>query len=404
MKAVARLSLFAVALAAALVSGCGGNVSLGGKGSAGSSSSETGEEPEASTDPNLFPSQPVTLLAKDFSLGTLAVAGDFLYFSGVNAKQAGELYRCRKTDCDATRELLKTVSGAIASLQVVGDRLGVTNYANGNFWLGSYGLPGATDPQIAIGDLPAMNAVSSQFLGDFVYFALGIDEGIYRCSLPECPNGPERIGLARRTAPGGVQVCADGQLVFWTDRALIYRAGDYGHDPARGLLPDAELSEAPAGAMASRDELADDVGAMTAGEGALYAAVKDPAADKACGAACPRQIMRWPTSGGPGEMLFSTDAMVRGLYVFGSELAWVALSFTSLGVPEETSTLSTCQVDACEATRRDLGKVGFGGPVADEHDLYWLEAQPTEADHQDPRGSDVWLRQIRRAARLSAQP
>jgi hypothetical protein len=170
-------------------------------------------------------------------------------------------------------------------------------------------------------------------------------------------------------------------------------------------LPDAELSEAPASTMAPEGELADDVGAMTAGEGALYAAVKDPAADAACGVACPRRITRWPSGGGPGEVLFNSEkAMVRGLHVFGGELAWAAQSFTTSGVPEETSTLSTCRVEACEATRRDLGKVGVAEVVADEHDLYWLEAQPTDADHQDPRSSAIWLRQIRRAARLSAAP
>ncbi len=399
MISLLRTSVLSAAIAATLVSGCGGNVNLGGKGSAGSGSDGGAGAAQVSTNPDLSASQPVTMLAKDFSLGTLAVAGDFLYFSGVNAKEAGELYRCRKANCEATRELLTNVSGAIGSLQVFEDRLGVTNYAVGNFWLGSYALPGATDAQIAIGDLPAMNAVSSQFIGSFVYFSLGVDWGIYRCALPDCPNGPERIGLAR-AAPGGVHLCADAQHVFWTDRTLIYRAADYGHEPARTLLPDAELSEAPAGSMRPEGDPVDDVEAMTAGEGFLYAALNDAETGAACGAACPRRIVRWPSSGGPSEVLFSTEARLQRLFFFEGELAWISLAFQPSGIPAGTATVSTCRVEACQATRRDLGNIGLHSLVADDRDLYWLQAQVV--DTRDSPGSQISIRQIRRAPRLPA--
>lgn len=390
-----------VALALLLLSGCGGNVNLGGKGSAGSGSGGTDGAPQASTDPDLAPSEPVAKLADDFSLGTLAVADEFLYFSGVNAKQAGELYRCRKSNCDETRELLTSVGGIIASLQVFDQRLGVTSYdasqPGGECWLGSYALPSATDERIAIGDLPAGSAVSPQFLGGFVYFSVGVESGIYRCALPDCPNGPERIGRAERAAPGQINLCADAELVFWTDRMLIYRAGNYGQEPARALLPDAELSDAPAGIVRPDFDPMDDVEAMAAGDGFLYAAINATETGASCGATCPRHVVRWPTSGGPSEELFSIEEMVQRLFLSDGELAWISLQ---TGLPDQRSTLSTCRVEACEATRRNLGKVTTRGLVADERDLYWLEAQGGVLDAGSGSVPEIWLRQIRRAPRL----
>jgi hypothetical protein len=327
-------------------------------------------------------------------LGTLAVAGDFLYFSSLGAKQTGELHRCRKSNCEATRELLTDVDGAIGSLQVFGDRLGVTNYADGSFWLGSYALPAATDPRIATADLPGSNAVSSQFIGDFVYFSLAVDRGIYRCALPDCPDGPQRIGSAD-AAPGQVNVCADGQLVFWTDRTFIYRAGGYGNEPARALLPDTELSAAPTSAPPPEGEPAKDIEALAAGGGALYAAVRDSETDPSCGPYCARRMVRWPSGGGPREVLFSSEATLQRVFLFDGELVWAALPFQS--ADPFSATLSTCRVEACEATRRDLGKVLSNpyGVVADERDLYWLEAEVlAEA------GAPDFVQQIRRAPRL----
>jgi hypothetical protein len=395
MSLHARTRMACAALALVLLGGCGGDVNLGGKGSVGSGGGSSGAPP-VETAPDPSGSEPVTKFSKNFSLGTLAVAGDFLYFSSLGAKQAGELHRCRKSNCEATRELLTDVDGAIGSLQVFGDRLGVTNYADGSFWLGSYALPTATDPRIATADLPGNNAVSSQFIGDFVYFSLAVDRGIYRCALPDCPDGPQRIGSAD-AAPGQVDLCADGQLVFWTDRTFIYRAGDYGNEPARALLPDTELSAAPTSAPPPEGEPAKDIEALTAGGGALYAAVRDSETDPSCGPFCAQRMVRWPSGGGPREVLFSSEATLQRVFLFDGELVWAALPFQS--ADPYSATLSTCRVEACEATRRDLGKVlsNLHGVVADERDLYWLEAEvPAEAG---ALGSD-FAQQIRRAPRL----
>lgn len=390
---------------ALLLSGCGGNVNLGGKGSAGSGSGSGGTDSasQAPTDPELAPSEPAAKLADDFSLGTLAVADDFLYFSGVNAKEAGELYRCRKDSCDRTRELLTSVGGIIASLQVFDQRLGVTSYdtglPGGEFWLGSYALPSATDERIAVRGLPGGSAVSPQFLGGFVYFSLGVESGIYRCALPDCPNGPERIGRAERAAPGQIHLCSDGELIFWTDRRLIYRAADYGKEPARALLPDAELSDAPADITRPEFDSIDDVEAMAAGDGFLYAAVNPAETGAQCGASCPRHVMRWPTSGGPSEELFSTEEMVLKLFLLDGELGWLSLSFQP-GDPDQLPVLSTCRVEACEATRRKLGRVSARSLVADERDWYWLEAQVVEREAGSASVPELSFRQIRRAPRL----
>ena len=388
----ARVSCAALVFLA--LNACGGDVNLGGKRS-DPAPSGAGGAPPVQNDPNPSASEPITTLDRDFSLGTLAVAGDYLYFSGVGAKGGGELHRCRKTTCESTRELLTSVSGSIGSLQVYGERLGVTSHTAGSFWLGSYALPGATDERIAIADLPTRSPVASHFAGSFLYFALSIDSGIYRCALPDCPTGPERIGSAH-AAPGQVNLSSDGELVFWTDRSFIYRAPDYGHGPARARWPDAELSEAPADAKAPEDDRpAESVEEMTAGDGALYAVVKDAAEGAPCESPCARRIVRWPSGGGQRELLLRAEALFQDLFFFGEELAWVTLDQPS----HTTATLSSCRIAACEATRRDLGKVYPGAVVADDHDLYWLRPEAVD----DQVGSAyVPEAQIRRAARLPA--
>jgi hypothetical protein len=394
MTTLERTGASCGALVFILLSACGGNVNLGGKGSP-PGSGESGGAPPVQTDPDPSASEPITTLDDDFSLGTLAVAGDYLYFSGVGAKGGGELHRCRKTDCEATRELLTSVSGTIGSLQVFGERLGVTNYAAGSFWLGSYALPAASDQRIAIADLPTRVPIASQFFGSFVYFALGVDSGIYRCALPDCPSGPERIGSAH-AATGQVSLSVDGELVFWTDRSFIYRAADAGHESARALLPDAELTEAPAGAGAPENGLSASVEAMTAGDGALYAVLKDAETGAPCEPYCAQRIVRWPSSGGPSEVLFSKEAMLGAIFLFGEELVWVALDQPA----NYTATLSTCRVEDCEATHRELGKVmpGVLAVVADDRDLYFLKAGAIVED--ESRGAHVPEHQIRRASRL----
>jgi hypothetical protein len=67
----------------------------------------------------------------------------------------------------------------------------------------------------------------------------------------------------------------------------------------------------------------------------------------------------------------------------------------------EPGTLSSCRVEACAATRRDLGQVDSSliGVARDEHHLYWLETGRIETSNAS---SIYGVIQIRRVARLAA--
>jgi hypothetical protein len=369
--------------------GCGGRVNLGGNTDESPGPDSGGRASDAPDSEDSSESERVAELAEDFGASTLAIAGEFLYFSG----RPG-LYRCRKADCGSTREHLPDASGEIWVLQINEQRLGVTSVDDGSFSLGSYALPDATDRQIAIQQLPTFWPFNPLFFGDFVYFSLNGEEGVYRCELPDCAAGPERIG---RVLSGNTTIRADGQLVFWRDSQFIYRADDYGHEMPRALLPDAMLSEAPDSA-ASADGSEPVIAAIAAGGGMLYASIWQFESGQPCdSSACPSVVARWPVDGGAREVLFTSERPVLALFLFDGELAWLSLS--ALGY--DPATLSSCRVEACEMTRRDLGQVkaDLAALVADERDLYWLEAKPAETLTAF-RNSSFADRQIRRAPRL----
>lgn len=382
-------------LTLALVSGCGGHVNLGGKRSPGPDAVGDGGASNVAAVPNAARSTTVAQLAESFSAGTLAVAGDYLYFSGFDSKQVGGLYRCKKRNCDATRERLPHVSGNIASLAVFGQRLGVANLDGSACWLGSYALPNASDRQIAIGDLFPSQATTPLFQGSFVYFTVDLEYGVYRCPLPDCHNAPTRIG--RTLSLSWIGLRAEAGVVFWTDGSFIYRAGANGDAPQQTLLPDATLSEAPPDMLSVDAPASDRVVSIAVGDGWLYAAVAHSETGQACDSSCPHRLQRWPSGGGPREVLLDTQGAIAETFVFGGELAWRG---EDPGI-RDGGLLSTCRVEACDATRRHVGQVrsAFKALVADDDDLYWLEAEPaTDKEHNFP--GTLLDRQIRRAPRL----
>jgi len=397
MSILRRIMGAELSVTLALVSGCGGNVNLGDKSSPAPGTVADGGAANVAEVPNAAHSEPVAKLAESFSIGTLAVAGEYLYFGGLDSKQAAALYRCNKNDCDPTRERLPNVSGFVSSLQTFGQRLGVANLERGVYWLGSYALPDATDKQIALGDLPPSSSYAPLFHGGFVYFSVDLEYGAYRCALPDCSNTPKRIGSTRSLS--FVNFRAAGELVFWTDGQFIYRAGAYGDEPPRTLVADATLSEAPPQSMTSEMPTSDGVVSLATDDVWLYAAVTHSETGKACDSFCPHRVERWPLAGGSREILIDTEEMIRKVFVFDGELAWLG---PSLRDPQnlDAARLSTCRVEACAATTRNLGEVrpDLNALVADDTDLYWLEAEP--AVSQGLQSNWVMDRQIRRAQRL----
>jgi len=408
MNGFARARAVQLSLAFGLLSGCSGNVNLGGK---GTDTSANDEAAPVSTNPNAAGESVVTI--NQTSIFDLAVAGDFLYFSQAGDLPRTGLYRCRKSDCQATVEGL--LKAEVGRLQLFGERLGVATWTTGNVWLGSYALPAASDEQIAIRDLPGQNLISSYFSHGFVYFLLLVDAGIYRCALPNCPAGPELLSHT-----GGIrsnfEIRADAERVFWSDKSFIYRAADYGRKPAQRLLPDELLSEAPSTPDPEDAEEGpkERVESITAGDGAVYAVISHSETGGPCnyldqilaegqiGAPCPHRLVRWPSDGGPSETLLSSNSYLGSLELFDGELTWLGPSLRS-PTNSVAATISTCRVEACEATKRDLGEGREDSPalVADDSHVYWLEnvfSSSTTSGGTIDTGSTI--NEIRRAPRL----
>jgi hypothetical protein len=397
MNRVSNERALRVTVCVALLNGCGGNVNLGGKAAAGSAGISDGGAPTVVEVPDPAQSVPVAKFAENFSFGTLALAGEYLYLSGLDSKQNSGLYRCDKRKCDATLKRLPNVNGSIFYLQIFEQSLGVANFADGAFWLGSYALPDASNERIAIGNLPGSSPVAPLFHDGFVFFSVDPDEGAYRCSLPDCSNAPKRIGSIRNRSY--VQFVAEGSLVFWTDGSFIYRAGANGDELPRTLVPDAMLSDAAASSVTDEGLATDGIISLAVGAGWLYAAVTHSETRASCDSFCPQRMERWPASGGAREVLFDTDDMIRKVFLLDGELAWLGPSRRDPG-NLDAATLTTCRVEACDATRRELGEVraDFRALVADEQDLYWLAAEP--ALSQSLPNTAVFDRQIRCAPRL----
>jgi hypothetical protein len=389
MKPIDNTSLASLAATLALLLGCGGNVNLGGKPSSGTGSDPNDDE-SMTADPDPTASTSVVKLP-DVALGNLAVAGDYLYFTGYNGGKEMGLYRCAKTRCKATLKLL--VKGNFAAPQVFGDRLGVSSFGEGNYGFTSFALPGGTDPRVVVTDLPALFASPALFTADFVYFALLMDNSLYRCAQPDCAAGPERIApiLSRNY----VKLYADADRLFWSDSYFINRAGDYGRAPVETLLPDEQLSKAPADVLNGEISL-DLVESIAVGDGVLYASVARSQDEPPCNGTCPHEIVGWPASGGASQLFFRSETLLRSVAIVDGELMWLGPSKT---LAADAATISTCRVEACEATHRELGQVRAEDFifVADEDYVYWFEAK-AELSGEFVTGFKV--DEIRRAARL----
>jgi hypothetical protein len=391
MKTSKQRAAATVACLAALVGACGGNVDLGGK---GSPPNGTGGAPPASGHPDSSPGE-LVLNRPDILFMGLTVAGDYLYLVG-SANIDGGVYRCRTSDCEGTLGLF--VSGSVLFPQVFDGRLGFTKFNNGSHGFGSVALSNGTDQQVVIDGLPDAQAVQPLFYEGFVYFSIAEDRGLYRCSLPKCGGGPER--LARTAGPFGITPRAEADYLLWSDGTFIYRAAGYGTEPVIALLPDDSLREAPV--PLNPDDLPGDVvDAIDVGNGLLYASVGRSPDGRGCDSFCPHDVVAWPVAGGAAQLFFHSETRLQGLRIFGKELVWMDPSRkTSNSL--DAATISTCRIEACDATRRELGETTFAwtNVVADEHHVYWIEAKPSPPLPGTDVISGFQLSQIRRAARL----
>lgn len=361
----ARLRLRACC-AALLACACGGEVNLGQR----SPPAVDDDANEAPDDPLHVPSQRVVPLAAGSSNDTLAVFADYLYFGlSINSGQQG-LWRCDKHDCGGTLLRVPNVTEDLATLRVHEQRLVVTGGVD-EAWIGSYALPDVTDRQVVIDRLPRTGWFTPLFHQGYAFWSLSTDQSTYRCALPDCPDGPTKIGPAFDSSA----VQADGDLIFMTDSVAILRSAELGDAPLQRLRPDATLSPAPED-VESFERNGPVVDKIETSAGMLYAVVST--ASSGC-AGCGTTLARWPVTGGEREELLVTQDHVSEFFVFGSELVWLA----PRAGDEDRSTLSTCRLEACSATRRHLGQVRstLRGIAADKERLYWLQTTRIDPDN-----------------------
>ena len=387
MSQLKRMLAVSCTATIAFLIGCGGNVDLGGKGAGASANDDT----STTTDSNP-PVGTSVLKLPGVTLEDLVVAGDHLYFTAYGAKTPG-LYRCNKQRCEATLKLL--VKGWFGFPQVVGDRLGVSRFNEqtaGNFELMTFALPDASAPQVVVSDLPGLQPTPGLFTKDFVYFALLMDRTIYRCAQPDCAAGPEQ--LAPNPALDSVKLEADSGRLLWTDGSFIYRAGDDGVAPAEILQPDEQLSAAPPRTL-NPEYPVDGVDSIAVHDGMLYASVARSQTGRGCDSTCPHEIVGWPVEGGPIQVFFKSDTRLSNVAIVDGELMW----FRPLTAVSDAATMSTCRVEACEATYRELGQVRSEDGVfaAGEQDVYWVEAR---AAYMGESFTGFHAEEIRRSPRL----
>ena len=386
MKRRAQTSFMSVATLALLL-GCGGNVNLGGKGTDGDSNPD--RDPPTTTEPD--PSASTSLVKlPEVNLDDLVVAGDHLYFTAYGAKQTQGLYRCDQARCKATLKLL--AEGGFAFPQVLGNRLGVSRFSEpgGSYDLMTFALPDASAPQVVFGDLPGLQPSPALFTNDFVYFGVLMDHAVYRCAQPDCAAGPQQ--LAPNPGVNHVKLEADAGLLFWTDGSFIYRAGDDGVAPVEILQPDGQLSAAPPRTF-DPEYPVDGVDSLAVRDGMLYASVARSQTGRGCDSTCPHEIVGWPVEGGPIQVFFKSNTRLSNVAIVDGELMWFRPSTPF----SDAATMSTCRVEACEATYRELGQVKSEDGVftAGEQHVYWVEAKAEQ------RGNTSFLAdEIRRSPRL----
>jgi hypothetical protein len=392
MKTSQVRAAIAIGSLAALLSACGGNVSLGGKGSPANGAAGAASTP----DETQSPAGERVLKRADLTLTELVVAGDYLYLVAFGAEDYG-IFRCRKSDCQATFEPF--IRGNVAYPQPFGDRLAFTRSEYASFGIASVAFANPKDEQLVIRGLPAISAVPPLFYDDFVFFALSDDRSLYRCSLPACADNPERLVATKGRFNFTPHAHAD-QLI-WSEGPFIYRAGGYGAEPAIALQLDDSLSVAPAAVLNADEPAGDQVSALDVSNGVIYASIARSPDGQPCELDCPHEVMSWPVFGGASRRLFNSTGRVQNLRVFDDELVWTSPSAEQIDYDDLT--VSTCRIEACEATRRDLGaksRLTDSGVSADEDDIYWIKAELTTT----PTPGELWFspNQIRRAPRLPA--
>jgi hypothetical protein len=389
----------AAACLAAVVSACGGNVDLGRKaspppGAAGSTQA---------SDPADSPAGERVLNRPDILFMGLMAAGDYLYFVGSAATASSTaaetgIYRCRTSDCKGTFALF--VSGNIGFPQAFGDRLGFMSWDDTGYGFTTVALSDGKDEQAVIRGLPGGFEAQPFFYADFVYFSLAVDRGLYRCSLPTCAEGPQRLTRTNGSSP--ITTRAEADYLLWSDGSFIYRAAGYGTEPAIALLPDDSLSEAPV-PLNPNDSRGDAIDAIDASNGMLYASVGRSSDGQGCDSFCPHDVVAWPVRGGAAQLFLHSETRLQALRIFDNELVWMEPS-TKTSNQIDASTISTCRIEACDASRRELGETTFAwtNVVADEHHLYWIEAEPIPPLPGTDVSGGFQQSQIRRAPRLPA--
>lgn len=357
-------SMLSNALVALLfcTSACGGTVALGSREPAGDSGED---EARTSSDGRpLAPSKRLAELGEVRASGALAVAGEHLYLSGWEGGATYGLYRCKKSDCQATFQRLPSVSQNLSFLQNDGERLAIVSY-DPERSIGSVALPDADDLKTAIGGLPRVEAIRPLFHSGFVYWSMLTDGALYRCAMPDCAAGPRKLVPTWQSTA----LAADGDTVFAAVDGLIVRLPQLGDGPSSRSFPDATLSPAPEmadGGSPFGDD-SDYVEQLAAGSGMLYASLGRVSN---CNVGCPRKLVRWPVAGGVREEVGVTEGSVDALMLAGQELIWLADPVAD----PSASLITSCRVDACRDTLRHLGAATrYRGLTFDAERIYWVE-------------------------------
>jgi hypothetical protein len=388
MKTSTLRAATAIGSLAALLSACGGNVSLGGRGSQANGAAGAAPAPNETSSS----AGERVLKRSDLMLSELIVAGDYLYLVNNGGPDVG-IFRCLKSDCETT--FGPFVGGNVARIQAFGDRLGFRRKEHASYGFASVPFSNARDEQLVIRGLPNDTGLPPLFYNDFLFFSLAEDRSLYRCSLPACADNPER--LARVRSLMSFTPRADADRLIWFDGPLIYRAGGYGTEPAIALMPDDSLSMAPPAVLSSDEPGVDRVSAIDVHDGVLYASIGRSPDGQPCDRDCPHEVMAWPVLGGAAQHFFKSDGRLENLRVFNEELVWTSRSDRQSD--SDAATVSTCRIEACDATRRDLGESRFGSSdfSADERHIYWVQA---ELATTTPGDLFFQPNQIRRAPRL----
>lgn len=313
----------------------------------------------------------------------LAVAENVLYLSDGDG-QRSRMYHCDKHSC--AESIRRREQRGMSSLQLYEGRLAGSQREDVHFSsLVSYAVPSFTDEQVVLGGLYGPRR--PLFQDGFVYWGLPVEGGVYRCKLPTCASGPQRLGS------GSENVTLAGGHAFWTDEydSAIYRLDLNEGAPVQELLLGEELQVVPDEPVSERKYAFD---AFTGSELDLYAAVY---AASEVDVDSPRSIVRWPAAGGARTIVLEGEQHIVSLRLFGEELVWMVRMPSWRGAQ-----LFSCAVEDCSATRRALGTVreDSRNVTADASHLYWLAPEP-ESDSSSTSYRELVDREVRRIPLLA---